>query len=550
MNETGDGGIRRMRMDSIVGFEDTQEDLSLDVDSQVVLERRAKNFKSWLGKALPKGLKPYVCFVDYTVFQDVKLSYPYFYLVAPSEETKTNYQRCVENLISGTAEHPDCFSVAYHPEFVGIRRDSETPNSLAEIRLSAEPVEQIPPTESRPPVNVKTWFPSFYPLWPKNEGAWPPTTRDALNRICGQHSLRECLEKFQSILWESRWNIQDTFRRPLNVVFCVPFLVSNPSGSVRSDRPFSEIAAALFLGVSFEGTARQRHSVMQFIRTVALFTYRITAVRKGEHTGELQGWEQAIEGFAHQIKGVANAMSRKWAIPPETWEEIKAELQNEPGLEPYLKAIRILPAPVLLDAVKETLVLWSQTRRIGDLFPTLPNCFEDVIKRAWDLNSRNHYAQEKITSNFNESSFDLVRIWHETETKAPYPEIAGDVNSPWPDWGRIDLKSEGLLCSLTRLLVAIFDNTFVHGMRDEPINVNFTFNTETKLASLSVINKVARKGSNDSDRLRMGMQGNEVLDALTQQLNGQLKLPSYEVEVGDDYVVEVQIPGLGLFFSN
>lgn len=549
MNDSGDG-IRRIPIDSIVGFEETSEDLSLDVGSEVVQDRKARAFKAWLRKAIPRGLKPYVCFVDYTVFQDPKLDYPYFYLVAPTEETKDHYQRCVEQLIGGTPDQPDCFSVAYHPEFVGIRNDLATPTSIAEIRLIVTPIEPIPTSEALPTVEVEDWFHSVYPLWPKNERAWPPTTREALNRICGRHSLQECFEKFQSILSEGRRDIRDTFGRPLNVVFCVPFLVSNPSGSqLRTNLPFSEIAAALFLGVSFDGTPRQRSLVRQFIRTLALFTYRLTGVKKGEKTGAIEGLEQAIEGFAHQIKGVAHAMSGKWAVSLDTWEEIKAELQHDSDLESYLKAIRIFPAPVLLDAVKETLVLWSQTRRINDLFPSRPNCFEDIIKRAWDLNSRNHYAQENITQNFNESSFDLVRIWHEDEVRAPYPEITGDINTLWPDWQRIDLKSEGLLCSLTRLLVAIFDNVFEHGIRDQSIHVKLTFDTDSKLVTLLVSNKVARKVTSAPSRLRVGMQGNEVLSSLTLQLNGELTLPASELEVGDDYVVNVRIPGLDLFFQ-
>src|ERR1043165_8928392 len=112
-------GILRVPMSRVAGFEDADE-LSLDIDSEMVRRQRAEKFRDWLGTAIPKRLQQQVCFVDYTVFQDIKIDNPYFYLVTPTEEVQRSYQDAVTNLIQGVHNQQDCFSVAFHPEFVGI----------------------------------------------------------------------------------------------------------------------------------------------------------------------------------------------------------------------------------------------------------------------------------------------------------------------------------------------------------------------------------------------------------------------------------------------
>jgi hypothetical protein len=558
MGRSDDKGILRVPMASILGLEDAVEDPSLDVDNEGARQRRAEIFRDWLGEAIPERLKEYVCFVDYTVFQDAKIKNPYFYLVAPTQNTKEQYQAVVEKLVEGTDQQKDCFSVAYHPEFVGIRTGSDIRNTYMVIPLMGAGERTFVSSDATCSVDGRDWVPGFYPLWPKSEIIWPPTTKEALNRICGQHSLKECLERFQTILNERRQHISDSLGRPVSFVFCLPFLVSNQSSSLsRSNLPFSEIAAALFLGVSFEGTAQQTVELMGFVRTLALRTYRIAGMKKAEQAGEatgqaegkVLGLEQAIESFAHQIKGVANAMSTKWAVTLEKWDEIKDIFRDDPSAVKHLGDALVLPAPELIEAITQTLILWSQTRRIDDLYYPRPTRFEDVINRAWDFTSRIRFALGNISRNLGESLFDLKKVWGQNGMMAR-PAIDGDVETQWGDWVKIDLEAEGRLCSVTRLMVAIFDNATEHGVRDKPPEVTVAFDNQTKIVSIVVSNKVGSNEATPGSRLRIGMQGNDVLRSLAEQLDAKLTIPDTpKPRQGEDYVVTVRIPSLSIFFT-
>jgi hypothetical protein len=128
------------------------------------------------------------------------------------------------------------------------------------------------------------------------------------------------------------------------------------------------------------------------------------------------------------------------------------------------------------------------------------------------------------------------------------PKVEGDVTTPWRDWGKVDLDAEGRLCSVTRLLVAIFDNATEHGLESEPPDVRVNFDDQTKIVSLIVSNKVGPNVAATGSRLRVGMQGNDVLRSLAKQLDAQLTLPSAMPIEGEDYVVRVEIPSLSVFF--
>jgi len=536
-----------------VGFEDTRENSNGGIETEADRLSRANRFRDLLKLILPERLQEYVCFVDYAVFQDAKIQDPYFYLVSPAKKTKDQYQLAVDKLVRGTNEQRDCFSVAYHPEFVGIKQNPRNPNSFAVISVGGTADVTDIVAEPAPVINVEAWYPGVYPLWRDNENHWPPTTRADLNRICGRHSLQECLEKFQCILTEMRHDILDSSNRPLTFVFCVPFLVSNTSSSQsKSNLPFSEIAAALFLGLSFEYTEEQHEAVMEFVRTLALRTYRIAGVRKaeatGQATGQIRGLEDAIESFAHQIKGVANAMSTKWSVNLETWGAIQKYFEDDPSAVAHLKNARVLPAPELIEAIRETLILWSQTRRIDDLYNPRPACFEEVINRAWDFTSRIRFALGNISRNLGESVQDIGQVWQQS-WMMDRPTTTGKADTLWRDWSKIDLESEGRLCSVTRLLVAIFDNATEHGLPGQSPNVAVKFIDEKKILSLIVSNIAGDVAAPTSSRLRIGMKGNDVLQFLAAQLEAQLTLPPTRPKRGEKYVVEVEIPTLDIFFS-
>jgi hypothetical protein len=283
-------------------------------------------------------------------------------------------------------------------------------------------------------------------------------------------------------------------------------------------------------------------------------------MKRAGQAGQVAGIEQAIEAFAHQIKGVANAMSAKWSVNLETWEEIQDAFRDDDFAAPYLKAVRILPAPQLIEAVRETLILWSQTRRIDDLYDPRPTRFRDVIDRAWEFTSRIRFALGNISRNLGESLGDLIKVWGQdwtvnAEPKASgliemvaKPEVTGAVDHDWGNWKAIDLDAEGRLCSVTRLLVAIFDNLAEHGMPGQAPRVHVDRNDESRTISVRVSNIVRRNVAPSDSRLRIGMKGNDVLHFLADQLNANLVLPNPVPQPDEEYEVAVEIPSLDPFF--
>jgi len=554
MTWTADGEILRLSMPNIdAGLEEPLDDPNPNIGSEEVRLRRAVLFRDWLitKGALPEDLREYVCFVDYTVFQDAKIEHPYFFLVSPTRETRDQYTAAVERLVGRTNEDRDCYSIAYHPEFVGIMTPRGGAREVSVIKVGEAKGSATVAPEAARAIEGKSWEPSFYLLWGGDEKNWPPTTRRDLVRLCGKYSLQECLERFQGILGEMRDNITDSAGRALTHVYCLPFLLPRRSPKqVTSDLPFSEIAAALFLGVSFEGTKEQERLVWEFVRTLALMTYRVSGAKKAEQTGAAEGLRLAIESFAHQVKAVANAMSMKWSVSLETWEEIQRDLPNHyPDAPAHLRAARVLPAPQLIEAIRDTLVLWSQTRKVDDLYDPLPTCFRDVIYRAWHFTSRIRFAQDNVSRNLGELVEDIIKIW-EQDSLIKLPEITGEVDVPWGDLEQIDLESQSRLCTVTRLLVAIFDNAMEHGVACDTPDVKVKFDAATGTMSLQVSNVTGDRLTDNYSRLRVGMKGNDVLTYLAEQLGTKFTAPHPAPKPGEKYILRIDIPSMGIFFPS
>jgi hypothetical protein len=560
MNGNDDKGILRQSMVTIdVGFQEQQGNPSLDLKDEAIGENqaaeRADEFRTWLEGALGE-LQGNVCFVDYTVFQDPKVKNPYFYLVSPTIETKERYVAAVKELVEGTDGKDDCFSVAFHPNFVGIGNDdnysASQSNSFAVIsagyRTDRRGATLDPPSTIK---SVDNWDADYYPLWPKNESRWPPTSKSELRRICGRRTLDECFAKFQSILADARHELCDSSGRPLTFLFCVPFLVSNSSSQLStSNLPFSEIAAALFLGVSYEGNAEEaRDAVTPFLRTLALRTYR-AGMKKAGQAGKVEGLEEAIETFAHQIKGVATAMSTQWAVDLATWERIKQNLGKEATHISQLERALVLPAPLLIEAVRDTLVLWSQTRRVGDLYGTSstsnsgtawPSRFSDIVNRAWELTTRARFALENVNRNLGELIGDILKVWGQGVMIAEKPRVVGDVATSLRDLSVFDRDAEAWICNITRLLAAIFDNALEHGESHPLPIVTVNLCADQKTMSFEVSNTVRKEIEEVPSRLRLGMKGNEVLQSLARRLQASLKLPDPVPGIGETYRVEVTL---------
>lgn len=548
--DQGDG-IHRQAMSRIDPAFKQEKDGGRSTEADLGEAEQAKayavEFRLWLDVVLG-SLKDVICFVDFTVFQDPKIQNPYFYLVSPSDETTRRYVAAVRELVEGegTSGSEDCFSVAFHPDFVGIGSSdsAEVENRFVILSIRSPAEEQAADAPTRR-IEIKDWDFAVYPLWPQKDSRWPPTSKSELRRICGKQSLNDCLLKFQSILTSSRKELCDSSGRPLTAVFCVPFLIVNRSTEVSgSNLPFSEIAAALFLGVSCESSVEEtRDAFIPFLRSLALRTYSKGMKTAGEK-GKLEGLGQAIETFAHQIKGIALAMSTQWAVDLETWEHIQRRLSSDPEYASRLQQALVLPAPELIRATKDSLVLWSQNRRVKDLYSTpdsenaWPAQFSDIVERAWQLISHARFAAENVNRNLSELINDIVKVWGQESMIKGSPSVHGVLILPEPR--DFDPDAEAWICNVTRLLAAIFDNTLEHGKQLPTVTIQLESDQNT--ASLMVSNPVAKPVENAPSRLRLGMKGNEVLRFLGDRLQANLQFPETSLPVGADYTVTAKLP--------
>lgn len=558
MISSDENGIHRVAMSLIdLAFRDeteAEEKELRETDETSQRKQRAFEFSRWLDAVLG-DLRQEVCFVDYTVFQDPKDENPYFYLVSPNTDTTNRYRNAVKELVEGNEGEEDCFSVAFHPHFVGVSQpgSTDTRNRFFMFSISSNANDSDSSISNLVPKG-DDWDYDSYPLWPQKDSRWPPTTKGELQRICGRHELDECLLKFQSILTNARHELYDSSRKRLRWVFCVPFLIlRRPDQTTTSNLPFSEIAAALFLGVSSEANWEDvTQRFRPFLRTLALRTYS-EGIRKAGYKGKLEGVDQAIETFAHQIKGIANAMSSQWAVDFDTWGRIQRVFSNDKDFGARLKDALVLPAPELIQAVRDALVLWAQTRRVNDLYATYhdssnnwPAQFSDVVYRAGELIAHARFATESVNRNLAEMKSDIVKVWRQTQIFKERPRIIGNIVIPEP---RVfDPVAEAWICNVTRLLAAIFDNSLEHG--NEFPTIKITSEPDGQAMHFIASNPVVKPISEIPSRLRLGMKGNEVLLFLAARLQADLKLPNPIPAIGESYLVEVHLPLPRAFFQN
>jgi hypothetical protein len=526
--------------------------LSLNISDSGVRQQRAEAFGQWVQISLG-ALKESVCFVDYLVFQDLKLEHPYFYVVAPSHEAHVAYTDAVKSLVEGAPEQLDSYSVAFHPDFVGSRLKRLSP--ALEEAFAAFPIRS-----KRDAISLSKRTTNFvatsYPLWPSRDdgSSWPPQTASDLEKICGKHSLQDCLLRFQRIL-ESSTGIQDEKGRPLRYVMCIPFLMKldRETRSSLSGNPFANIAAELFLGVSTDEPLKNENvarGITSFVQSLALKTYRSTGIRKAEKAGESEGTEkgieEAIEAFAHQIKAVANAMTFKWAVSFPVWEQIKAAFADTPGADVNLAKARVLPAPQLYDAMRETLVIWSQTRRVEDLYEAWPQTFTDIILRSWEIAVGARFAVGSINRNLSESVEDISKVWASRDLML-YPDISGEAT--WSTQIPFTLSKsdrryiEKWICGVTRLFAALFDNYWTHADTAVPpkVAVGLVMAADSDGPSKLEIeySNVTIGGTVDGSRLRIGMEGADVLRFLALQLPAKIDLPNAKPRAGTAYRVKI-----------
>lgn len=357
-------------------------------------------------------------------------------------------------------------------------------------------------------------------------------------------TLDENVRAFVNILTQQDRSIADQKGRHLQCFICVPLnaAMSDEKGMNSS----SQNVAQAFAGFSVNPDEEE---LKRFLTDISLLTFAAYAGNVGHRFGLEKGTEDAIEIFAHQVKAVANAMTDRWTVSLNDWDTIKGCFKNDNDAIRHLANARVVPAPQLYEAIRKTLVLWSQTRRLLDLYHSPPYTIEDVVNRAWKLANAAILADRAKTTNLSSSLGDIRKAWSFEEDLVFSPTVSGDVRASMliGDFLNKDTQrqAEAWLCALTRYMVAVFDNYWNHADLSIPpaIEVEVTASDVATTMSLSVID-IIRGDTRDDSRLRIGMNGMDVLCALARQLGAQIFPPNEPLEVGGKYILTIrcQIP--------
>ena len=194
------------------------------------------------------------------------------------------------------------------------------------------------------------------------------------------------------------------------------------------------------------------------------------------------------KNLVHQIKGVANALCLKWSVDFSTWQEIQRAFQRDADAAQHLERARVLPVPQLHEAIRDTLILWSQTRTIKDLYELWPIHFSNVIKRSWDIANRIRLVVGSPNRNFGESIGDIKKVWEHVALSF-HPILTGDDGETYLRTGyENDSEAERWLCVVTRLIVALFDNYWEHGLTSKAPQVHVIWDEDASIVQLIITN--------------------------------------------------------------
>jgi hypothetical protein len=170
------------------------------------------------------------------------------------------------------------------------------------------------------------------------------------------------------------------------------------------------LGAAGFLGFDAALTLPE---LDEMLRYVYLHIYQINVVSLRETTGQVEGLEESMRAFSHQIKSVAFGAGVGWSVTPDRWKRLISMFEEQSEYRDKLAAYRILPVPEIFEALASTLRLWSLSFRPDDLFPDakLPTTLERVAQIAWRFAEDNRFVQSSINRDFSAMKQDVIDAW-------------------------------------------------------------------------------------------------------------------------------------------
>lgn len=477
------------------------------------------------------------CFIDLTIYECGKEDHPFFHAIEPERnKAETGYksytdliQEFLEPKHSAKASLPVSNSIALQKDF----RDHDSiwvvnlPDYNKEHDSDSE--QELEFTEAR------------YQL--KN-----------INTEYGLADIKDALEAYRNFLKENQKRWKDSEGKLLTSVVCVNFQLSGRSGK-------KYCLAQMFFGTSScvkkvdQDQESFTDSFRKLINDLGLAIYRDSSYMWIEKQGRETGLKTAIDTFAHQIRGVAVALSDRWSVSFPEWECLRSDLEKnvlDDKLHFHVDKARVIPAPQLYEALRKTLIIWAQTRHITDMYPEWPCDLKTIIKTAWGYSTSARLCTGHINRFASKmSSSDLIMLWTDEYFQmlslSDIPDLPLNLSEEVTE---VEKKvAEEWLCNLTRITSAVFDNYWTHANLDRPIkifsNVNYS---EKKLVIKS--SNIARGATSDDSRLRPAMRGEDVLISLAKQIKGSVDYPGHKPRKGEAYNLTITTSIPEVFFHH
>lgn len=304
------------------------------------------------------------------------------------------------------------------------------------------------------------------------------------------------------------------------------------------------ISSCLFIALDDKASEA---ALFETIRYVILYLYEVNLTTLARQAGREAGLVNAIETFAHQIKGIATAMSDRWSVTSEEWEQMRTVFGGSPAFTQSVAKARVMPVPGLYDAVAKTLRVWAQSERVADLYPESPNWPTDLkvlVNTSWSYAAAVRFTTGSVNESVNRlNSDELDKLWN-FETLRDRLDLQGvpafslNENAKWSVEDR--RTAEKWICAMTRLLASVFDNYFAHGKAESLPRISAKLQN-TSILSLTVTN-IAEGSTADESRIRLGMTGTDVLRYLGERAGGTVSVPEVKPKAGETYSLKVDVP--------
>ncbi len=265
-------------------------------------------------------------------------------------------------------------------------------------------------------------------------------------------------------------------------------------------------------------------------------------VRAAEMEGRETGLSNAMKGFGHQIKKIADMTGEGWQVSPASWDIIQRELGSNPSLGlPH----RIVPVPDIYRDLGKTLTLWSLSYAPDDLYKPsghIPADLGALVQVAWEYAKANLFVKFCAGKDFESDARHVADAINYKKTLTH--RIDSSLLSPWriqsacfaDDSNRCKLTDDTRnrqahceLSGLLRVFVVACENFVRHG-KTESMTVTTSYDPGTAVLSITCRNAKG-DGKQDVARDHMGMTGSQLIKYICEEF---LRTLNAKVSSADD----------------